>query len=141
MDIERIKNQLKSDEGYSRFVYQDTRGYWTIGYGLCVQEGIGEGMSELVADYALTMSVNMRIESIRKSIDFFDTLPPDAQFVLANMSYKLGVPGLCEFHQFLSDLKTGQYAVASVDMLKSLWARQTPDRAQRLSNIVKAIKS
>ena len=45
MDIEKLKDELKDDEGYSRFVYKDTQGYLTIGYGLCVQEGVGEGMS------------------------------------------------------------------------------------------------
>ena len=136
-NIEAIKKMLKSDEGYRRFMYRDSRGFWTIGYGLCIEEGHGEGMSELVADYALSMSVHARVDAIAMTIQFFDKLPEAAGTVLVCMSYQLGVNGLLEFHKFLAALKVGDYKTASNEMLNSAWAKQTPERAERYSEIIK----
>ena len=54
------------------------------------------------------------------------------------MSYQMGVSGVARFKKTIQYLADSQYEKASKEMLDSRWARQTPNRAIELSNIVKA---
>ena len=44
-----------------------------------------------------------------------------------------------KFRKTLSYLKRHEWEEASVEMLDSRWARQTPNRAVELSNIIKSL--
>ena len=57
------------------------------------------------------------------------------------MCYQLGVNGFSKFKKTIYLLETEQYEEASIEMLDSLWAKQTPNRAQELSQEVKAVAS
>ena len=50
----------------------------------------------------------------------------------------MGVSGFSKFKKTIKYLADQQYSKASKEMLDSRWARQTPNRAIKLSNIVKA---
>lgn len=138
-NVENIKDILKSEEGFRRFAYRDSRGFLTIGYGLCIEEGKGEGMSKTIADLALGCSVRERIEQLSKILPWFENLPDKAQTVIICMSYQLGVSGVLLFRKFLDAIKNGNYEIASFEMLDSAWAHQTPDRAQRMSEIIRSL--
>jgi lysozyme len=49
------------------------------------------------------------------------------------MAFQMGVDGLLKFKNTLELIKNGKYKEASDAMLDSLWAKQTPNRASRLS--------
>ena len=49
------------------------------------------------------------------------------------MSFQMGVNGLKAFKNTLSSVANGLYEKAAAQMLDSLWATQTPERAKRLS--------
>jgi len=70
---------------------------------------------------------------LENAIDFFDRLDDARKGVLLNMSFQLGIAGLLKFKSTLSYIESGDYENASVNMMKSLWARQTPNRAGRLA--------
>ena len=57
------------------------------------------------------------------------------------MCYQLGVSGFSKFKKTIYYLETEQYEEASVEMLDSLWAKQTPNRAKELSEAVRALSS
>ena len=57
------------------------------------------------------------------------------------MCYQLGVTGVSKFKKTIAYLQNKQWEEASVEMLDSLWARQTPNRAKELSNRVKEVDS
>ena len=52
------------------------------------------------------------------------------------MCYQLGVTGVSKFKKTLAYLENFEYRMASKEMLDSRWARQTPNRAKRLSDII-----
>jgi len=81
-----------------------------------------------------------RIEKVlSKKIDFFITAPVEVQDVLCEMAYQMGVYGLLKFHNTLHHLEKEYYEMASVEMLDSHWARQTPSRANKLSKRILAL--
>ena len=55
------------------------------------------------------------------------------------MCYQLGLSGFSKFKKTIYLLETEQYEDASVEMLDSLWAKQTPNRAKELSETLRSI--
>ena len=131
--IELATDQIKQDEGLVLHSYADTLGYATIGYGRLVDQRKGGGISEDEALYLLKNDVNARLNVLENAIDFFARLDDARKGVLLNMSFQLGIVGLLKFKSTLSYIESGDYENASVNMMKSLWARQTPNRAGRLA--------
>jgi len=64
-------------------------------------------------------------------------MPSHIKDVVLEMCYQLGVGGFSKFRKTISYLQNKQFKDASEEMLDSLWAKQTPNRAKALSNIVK----
>jgi len=56
------------------------------------------------------------------------------------MAFQMGVGGLLQFKRTLGSIEDGQYGEAAVEMLDSLWAQQTPERAKRLSKQMESDK-
>jgi lysozyme len=131
--IAKATDQIKEDEGLVLHVYDDSLGYSTIGYGRLVDRRKGGGISEDEALYLLKNDVNARLVVLENTIDFFARLDDARKAVLLNMSFQLGIAGLLKFKSTLSYIESGDYENASANMLKSLWARQTPNRANRLA--------
>ena len=131
--IELATDQIKQDEGLVLHSYADTLGYATIGYGRLVDQRKGGGISEDEALYLLKNDVNARLNVLENAIDFFARLDDARKAVLLNMSFQLGITGLLKFKNTLAKIEMGDYDGAADNMMKSLWARQTPNRAGRLA--------
>jgi len=127
-------DQIKQDEGLVLHAYADSLGYTTIGYGRLIDKRKGGGISEDEALYLLKNDVNARLNVLENAIDFFDRLDDARKAVLLNMSFQLGMSGLMKFKNTLRKVEAGDYDGAAENMMKSLWARQTPNRAQRLAD-------
>ena len=56
------------------------------------------------------------------------------------MVYQMGATGVSKFKSTLSHINNGNYEMASKEMLNSNWAKQTPDRAVRLADLVRYSK-
>ena len=63
-----------------------------------------------------------------------------AKEVIVEMVFQLGVGGVQKFKKMWEALRNGDYQEASVQMLDSRWAKQTPKRAESLSNTMRACK-
>lgn len=131
-----IRSQLKRDEGTVLFAYQDNAAerYWTIGTGRLIDHRKGGGISPDEADYLLDNDIHRVRAAIYAALPWADKLDATRLGVLLNMAFQLGVTGLLEFKRTLAEVEAGNYAQAAADMLLSAWAKQTPERAQRLAN-------
>ena len=135
---QHIKSILKREEGFVSHVYQDHLGYWTIGYGKMVDKRKGGGITEEQALRIMMDDVDTIEDELDRQIDWFWELDPVRQAVLVCMAYQMGVPGLLRFRNTLLNIKAGNYAQAAKGMRASLWAQQTPGRAERM---VKAMET
>ena len=54
------------------------------------------------------------------------------------MCYQLGLAGFSKFKKTISYIEKKNYKEASKEMLDSKWAKQTPNRAKKLSKIVES---
>ena len=125
---------VKESEGFRDKVYQCTQGYDTIGYGFAVKDLV---LDEDIADMILERKLNRLESRIDSKFPFTEDLPKNVKDVVIEMCYQLGVSGFSKFKQTISLLRLGNFKEAADEMLQSRWSRQTPNRAQKLADIVR----
>lgn len=132
-----IIEQLKRDEGLRLHTYIDTVGKRTIGYGHNIDANPlpfdwSNGITLQQAEDVLKTDVaHMKIR-LSQALPWVITLDDERHGVLINMSFNMGVPGLCQFKNTLYHVQHGFYKEASQDMAKSTWYVQVGIRARRL---------
>lgn len=131
--MQKIYEQLKQDEGEVLHVYQDHLGYWTIGVGILVDKRKGGGLRPEESEFIFRNRLQLLRRDVASKIPFFSNLNEARQGVLLNMAYQMGPHGLLGFKNTLKTIESGDYVKAGAEMLQSLWARQTPARAKRMS--------
>ena len=125
--------QIKRHEGLVLHAYNDSLGYLTIGYGRLIDKAKHGGISEAEAEYLLQNDVSIVLAALHRNIPFFDSLCVPRQAVLVNMAFQMGIQGVQKFKKTLSLVEMGLYDEAADNMLKSLWAKQTPNRANEMA--------
>lgn len=133
-NLNQLYAALQSDEGFRSCAYQDSEGYWTIGYGICIDIRIGGGITQQEALYLLQNRVIALLPQLSGKIPNWDQLNDVRQNVLINMAFQMGLPKLMKFVEMLTALQAGDYVEAANQMLNSEWATEAPARAQKLSN-------
>lgn len=125
---------VKLSEGFRDKVYKCTQGYDTIGYGFAIKDLV---MDEDIAGMILIRKLDSLEKRILTKFPFVADLPESAKDVVIEMCYQLGLGGFSKFKKTIALLRLGNYEACSSEMLNSRWARQTPNRAKRLSDIIK----
>jgi lysozyme len=118
--------EIKENEGFRGEVYKDHLGFDTVGYGTKMP------LSKKEATVLLRMRLYDKAEELATVKPLFNQLPEDVQNVLAEMAYQLGVGGLLKFRKMWKHIEAYEFDKASVEGLDSLWAKQTPSRANKL---------
>ena len=77
---------------------------------------------------------------IQKTFIWWRSAEDEVKNVVVEMCFQLGVSGFSKFKKAIDHLAHKRYAKASVEMLDSRWAKQTPNRALELSNIIKELE-
>ena len=131
-----IIEQLKIHEGYKSTVYKCTAGVDTIGVGVAMKH---LHLSEEVCELILTEKLEALEERFEKKFDWFEESPVEVRNVMLNMAYQLGFAGFCKFKKTIAYLEEAEWEKASEEMLDSKWAKQTPNRAKELSEIIKSL--
>ena len=130
-------DKIKESEGFRSTVYKCTEGYDTIGYGFAIKDLV---MSEDIAHKILFAKIAELKLSIQQKFPCIDDLPNEVQEVIIEMCYQMGVSGFSKFKKTIKLLEAKEFKKASKEMLNSKWAKQTPNRAKKLSEIVKYAK-
>ena len=127
---------VKLSEGFRDKVYKDSLGIDTIGYGFAIKDLV---LDKDIAETILRRKLDSLIERVNKRFAFVKDLPEAGQDVIYEMCYQMGVSGVSKFKKTLLYLENKEFKMASKEMLDSRWARQTPNRANRLSDIIGAL--
>lgn len=124
-------NQLIIDEGMRLKPYKDTLGNATIGFGHLIEPG--ESFTSITTEQAIDILIedyNEARYSVEKSYPWAEG---DVKLVLINMTFQMGPSRLAKFEKSLMAMQIGDYKLAAAELLNSVWASQTPKRAQRLA--------
>ena len=134
---DELREAVKLSEGYRARVYKDTLGIDTIGYGFAIKDLY---IDEDIAEQILEKKVNKLLKEVDSRFDWFKFMPDGIKEVVVEMCYQLGVNGFSKFKKTIKLLSNRNFAKASTEMLDSLWAKQTPKRAESLSANMKSCK-
>lgn len=154
-----IKKMLVKDEGVKNVLYWDHLGYPTIGIGhLILKEvtkdpvKIGAALSQqlgrnvhasvLLSDADVTYLFNKDLDAVKRGIGasslgaVYAKLDPVRQAALENMCFQMGVTGVCKFKKMIAALEAKDWKEAKRQGLDSGWAKQTPNRAARVTGVL-----
>ena len=139
MNIDKLREQLKIDEGCVYEIYNDHLGYSTFGIGHLVIESDpenGQAVGTSVSEDRVAEAFDEDIKSVLRDCNIlypdFDDLPEEAQQIIANMMFNLGRPRLSKFAGMKRGVDARDWDVAADEMVDSRWYRQVGERAERL---------
>jgi len=140
---EELKTQIKEHEGFVPRVYKDSLGKRTIGYGhLCVESEQWDDDKEYTKEELELVFDKDFDEALKNAESLIGDRPVNfiAKQVLIEMVFQLGIGGVGKFKKMWSALDNEDYGEASFQMMDSLWAKQTPKRAEKLSHKMRSAK-
>lgn len=123
-----LRKQLRIDEGIRTHPYKDTTGHLTIGIGRNL-DAVGLRPDEI--ELCLENDIKAAETLARTLLPKFDELTEVRKAVVCNMAFNLGWK-FADFKNTLKAITEGRYHDAALGMERSLWFRQTKDRAVRL---------
>jgi lysozyme len=138
MDIEKVKAILRQEEGLRLKAYKDTEQVWTIGYGHTFVVKKGDVCTPEQAEKWLDENVNLaKSDAIvfLGTMDAWEELSERRQMALTLMSYQLGLSSMRKFKRTKAAILTQDWQSVHDGILNSLWARQTPARANRVADM------
>ena len=104
MNIDKLREQLKIDEGCVYEIYNDHLGYPTFGIGHLVRESDPENGSPLgteISEDRVNEAFDDDVASVLRDCAIlysdFHNLPEEVQQIVANMMFNLGRPRLSKF--------------------------------------------
>lgn len=146
MNLDILREELARDEGCKLEVYNDHLGYPTVGIGHLVRDydeehgkPVGTPITEARMIELFEDDIASVLEDCNRLYDEFDTLPEEAQLVIANMMFNMGYSRMSKFRKMKLGIECGDWEEAGNQMLDSRWAKQVPNRAKRLVDRIKAL--
>ena len=139
MDIDKLREELKIDEGVKYEIYLDHLSLPTCGVGHLIKETdpenglpVGTKIEEERVNELFDEDIQVTIQECKYLYNDFDDLPEEAQRIIANMMFNLGRPRLSRFLKMKQYVDNRDFVSASEEMKDSKWYRQVTNRAQRL---------
>ena len=129
----KLLKQLRDEEGEVLHAYTDSEGWLTLGVGRLIDKRKGGGITSEESAYLLNNDINKFSAQLDKSLPWWRELDEARQAVLLGMAFQMGTAGLLGFKNTLAMVKAKDYEGAAKGMMQSLWAKQTPARAKRMS--------
>lgn len=150
------KMGLRSQEGEKAQAYDDTTGNRTIGIGFNMDSpnapdvwkkaGIATPFKEAYAGRAqlapeeitnlANTSFDIAMKDVRAVVPQVDKMPENVRAGLMHLSYQVGGPRLKKFKNTLAAIKRGDMNAAVAALKASQLARQTPNRAQYIAQLL-----
>ena len=138
IDPDRVLADLEVDEGFKPHVYKDSEGYDTIGHGILVDARKGGGITVDESRMLLRNRLMLAIHRLDKLRPGWRIYPGRVSDALANMAYQMGADGLNGFTKMWAALDREDFEAAADEALDSKWAKQTPNRARRMANLIRS---
>jgi len=139
VNLEKLREELKRDEGCEYKIYNDHLGYATFGIGHLITENDpehGQSLGTEVLEDRVIEAFEFDIETVLKDCKIlyydFHSLPEEVQRIIANMMFNMGRTRLSKFRNMKSNIDRRDWNAAADEMVDSVWYRQVTNRANRL---------
>lgn len=125
---------VAANEGESLKPYLDSQGLLTIGIGRCLDR---VGISHEEAQFLFQNDCYRVGNDIYKVMNEMDELPQNAQLVLFDMAFQMGIDGLRGFKKMLMAIHERDWDKAADECLDSTYHKQTPTRCERNAQMLR----
>ena len=139
MNLDKLREEIKYDEGSVNEIYLDHLGLATFGIGHLVTEWdeeygweVGTPVSEDRCNEVFDTDIQIVLSDCDKLYPDFDDLPEEVQRIIANMMFNMGRPRLSKFKGMKAGVDARDWNKAADEMVDSRWYRQVTKRADRL---------
>ena len=139
MDIEKLREEIKYDEGSVNKIYLDHLGLATFGIGHLVTEWdeeygweVGTPVSEDRCNEVFDSDIQIVLSDCQHLYPDFNDLPEEVQRIIANMMFNMGRPRLSKFKGMKAGVDARDWNKAADEMVDSRWYQQVTNRAERL---------
>lgn len=130
-----IKEMLIADEGWRDKPYKCPAGKLTIGVGHNLE---AKPLSPDAIEQILEDDID---DVIKVALDIFGNefhkFKQGRQLAIINMIFQLGEAGFKKFKRTIGAMQGGRWELAASHALESLWAKQTPARAVRVTEMLR----
>src|ERR1700722_9351807 len=114
--LDRVRAQLKRDEGLRLKPYRDTAGKLTIGWGRNLTD---DGLTEAEASLLLEDDLEAAVLAVHHAFPWSVTLDDVRLGVLVQLEVNIGVAGEAKFVQLLGALERREYDAAAFALIDS----------------------
>jgi lysozyme len=146
-DKMNIYELLKQHEGIRRKPYKCSMGFKTIGVGWNIDANplpleiadhlkVHGEITDAMVDNLLSISVGHATADCRDLFPTFDEFSDRRKMALIDFTFQLGKKGVSRFVNSVACINTGRWDDAAENMLLSAWARQTPNRAADIIQMI-----
>ena len=146
MDLKQLRLELEEDEGIKFEVYKDHLGYPTFGIGHLITEDdeeygkpVGYSIEKSRVVSVFENDMQDVIKDCTKLYEDFDELPEEAQRIIANMMFNMGLTRLSKFKGMKRGVDARDWDAAADEMVDSNWYKQVTNRAERLVKRMRAL--
>lgn len=138
VDLELTKAMIRRHEGLMLTPYRCPTGHVSIGYGHNLEahnEPVPSSITNEQAEEYLDRDLTDVLHDLWTNLTPWEgnELNGPRQAVLVDMCFNMGIGALLKFKKMLEAVKIGDYSVASIEILSSLYAKQVGRRASELA--------
>ena len=147
MNLERLRLELEIDEGVEYEIYLDHLGYPTFGIGHLITKNdpeygwkVGTSIDTVRVHETFEQDIKTVLSDCARLYSDFEDLPEEAQRVIANMMFNMGLTRLSKFKGMKRGVDAKDWNVAADEMVDSKWYNQVTNRAKRLVERMRKIE-
>ena len=144
--IDRLREELKTDEGCKYEIYLDHLGLPTFGIGHLITESdpeyqkeVGTVVDEIRVNEVFEQDIQVTVDECKILFVDWSNLPEEVKLITANMMFNMGRPRLSKFKKMIQAIKDSDWLEAGNQMKDSRWYKQVTNRADRLISRIRAI--
>ena len=132
-----VDKDLDTDEGVVSHVYPDQFGYWTIGRGILVDKRKGGRLFPEELAFINRNRLSMLLAGVVTEL-WYPAIADDPVRLagILNMQFQLGSGSDEAFANSFKFIAAKDWPLAGANLRKSLWAKQTPARAERVIRMI-----
>tara|TARA_Y100001935_G_C17141416_1_gene425764 strand:+ start:75 stop:497 length:423 start_codon:yes stop_codon:yes gene_type:complete len=135
LSFKKLKQRIKHNEGYSEKPYKDKLGFDTVGFGHLIKpnekkyfkKSFSKKYFEIIFDQDFARAL-----SHYEALFYKKNHNKKEKELLIEMLFQLGPKGVVKFKKMLFHLNNKNKYMVSLEMMDSLWYKQTPKRVENL---------
>ena len=135
MNYLSLKLRIKKNEGFSSRSYKDQLGNYTIGYGHLIRK------KEIILfkkKFKVSFFQNLFENDFKTALDDYSkhfrkySFSQNIKELIVEMIFQMGIQNVLSFKKTLRHIRKNNKFLAALEMMDSIWYKQTPLRVENL---------